>query len=737
MQTNYNLQWELYTQLNETAPPVTAQDVQTHFNIDKPRLVAIDTETTGLNITVDKPFLLVVAWKVPNSNKGKSFTLTWDAKAVSGLLKMFSTCRFIIGANIKYDLHMLRNGGAPFPFEIINERCELTDIRILRRLTMETDASFQDEKMALKQMSVKFIDPNANQDEHIVKDLLRKQNLVHRKIIKEQLKPLGYKLKDVEDKINDCRYGIEALPPEVQTLYNNWEGNATYYDVYKLNPYSMNKYAAMDGVFTIELFLLFWSDYERYNIKYNNSLVKLFEQENKLIRLYYKQETVGIKIDIEYLKQARIKLAKYLLTLQKELNTLCGEEVSENQHKQLLRIFQTKFHVPEEFFLNRKTGKITFDKAILKKLIKSENPQVRRVALVISKLRRCRKWAGTYVDSIYKIVLANGDGRLHPNTNQVGTVSGRVSGDMQQIPRDVLYDLDGNEIYHPRKMIKPSGDDFPLLVLQDFDQMEFRVQAHYTLQYGVDDINMCRMFIPYGYRHYQTQELFNIDLHKLRTQEQQENGQSVWVLNNQPWVPVDPHGMHVISAFGYNETHPDYKHLRNCAKTINFASMYGSGLKGLLDNTDLEEYPAETITKIYEAFKGNFSGVDKYQKIVNNYVKANGYIPNIYGRVYRVNYTNRGYKCANYLIQGSCADLVKQALVEIDKLLVHHNAKSRMLYTIHDEIMWELHKDEAWLIPEVEKVLNKVSGWCKIPLTCGTDLTHTNWAEKQDIKNYL
>lgn len=739
----YKLNWKMFAEVNQESRNCTLEEITTMYLQDNPQVVAIDTETTGLNITTDTPFLFIVAWKVTGATEGKTFVVGYEPTLVAEILKLFSTCKYIVGANIKYDLHMLRNGGSPFPFNILNDECSLTDVRILRRLTMESDANQQDERMALKQMSVKFIDANANADEKNIAELIRKQNLVNRNVLKTMLAPTKFKPTDVDNIIKDCRYGIEALTPEVREIYEAWlkdYGKPTYKQIHNTNKFDMNRYAAFDGVFTIEVFLVLFDQYLFDNKNSNNTLENVFKQENELIRIYYKQETVGFKVNLDYLKTSRINLAKYLITLEKELHILLGESLSENQHKELLRVFQTKYKVPKEFFINKKTNKETFDKSILTKLIKLEG-EAGRVAKIITKLRRCRKWASTYVDSTYKEVLENGDGRLHPNSNQCGTISGRISGNMQQQPKDPLYDLDGNEIFHPRKIIIPSGGDYELLVLQDFDQMELRVQAHYTIQYGCADLNLCKIFVPLGCYYKTTGEVYNYDNEALTSKwnDKDDEGNSLWIDNvtQEPWTPIDPHGMHVVSAFGLNKDHPDWKHLRQAAKTINFAVNYGSGLKGLLTNDILEDYSQEIITKIFNSYKANFKGVTAYQNIVNKYVEKNLKISNMYGRIYKVSNSSLSYKCANYLVQGSCADLVKRCLIDIDRLFVNNNLKSRVLYTVHDELIWELHREEGWVIPLVENILNSTGKWCKIPLTCGTDLTHTNWAEKKDIKNYI
>lgn len=360
---------------------------------------------------------------------------------------------------------------------------------------------------------------------------------------------------------------------------------------------------------------------------------------------------------------------------------------------------------------------------------------------MIQLLRKCRKWLSTYVDGFYKEVLENKDGRFHPTIKSTGTISGRISSNLQQQPKDSLLDTNGNELFSPRKAFIPSGNGYSYLVFQDFDAMELRVQAHYTIMYGCLDENMCKMFIPYKCFNKITNEMFDYkNINHINTYNQKdENGKSVWVDNitKKEWEPIDPHGLNVKVAFGIDETHKDFKKLRQASKMINFASNYGSGLNGLLSNAMLEEYDQEIIKKIYYTYNNNFIGVKQYQKIVQNSINTYGYVANMYGRIYRVKESSSAYKCANYLVQGSCADLVKQCLINIDKFLKTNNLKSRVLYSIHDEVIWEVSDDEGWVIKYLEAILNKTAQWCSIPLTCGTDLSNTNWKQKKDIKEIL
>lgn len=731
----YRFNWNSYLDCN-------IDFIIKEFQKDRPDIVAFDTETDGLNITVCKPFLFIVAWKVKETEQAKVFVAEWSVE-IKKLFHLFSQCKFIVGQNTKYDLHMIKNGGAEFPFEILNDNCLLTDIRILRRLTMEADASIQDEYMQLKQMAKKFIDANADEYEKEIKEIIRTTNLKHRKIANTMLAPYKIKIYEVEKIINDSRYGIEMLHPNVKKIYLNWLkefGMSNYYKVYLNHKETMQKYAIRDGVYTLELFYKLWLDLINVANKMNKSVWNIFKKESQLIPIYYEQEKIGLKINVAYLQSAKIRLANYIGTLERKLHLVCNQAVSENQHKLLISILKNKFNVSPDIFIVK--DKESFDKSVLHRLLNKldKSSPAYQVALLVQQLRTSRKWLSTYIDTIYKEVLDNGDSRYHPSNNQVGTVSGRISSNFQQMPRSPLLDFDGNELFNPRKMVVPSGNDYPYLVLQDFDQMELRVQADYTINFNCPDENMCRIFIPFKCINTINKEQFDVynPEHLKNWNKKDKDGNSIWYdpKTNSRWVPIDPHGLHVKSAFGLDESSPRWKELRNASKTINFAVNYGSGLNGLKENPALEAFGEEVIESIYSAYKENFKGITAYQRFVNSYVARNGFILNMYGRPYRLVNTDLGYKCANYLIQGSCADLVKECLLQIDLFLKKNNYKSRVLLTIHDEIMWEVHKDEIHIIKDIENILTNTAKWSKIPLTCGTDIAITNWYEKKDISKF-
>lgn len=741
------LHWEQYYRFSDDHKPIDFITLQTHFQIDKPKLIAIDTETTGLNIVKDKPFLLVIAYKVHKKPLGKVFVIDWDKEFVEKFYKLITLNQFdfLVGANLKYDLHMLRNGGAEFPFNILNHKQSLTDIRILARLLLPADSSKVESVLSLKKLAQKWVNSNANGDETIIKDLKKKESTLFRNLINEQLKVYDYSLAKVRPFYKDVELNREDLPLEIRTIYEGSKKEATYLDVFNKYPYEMNKYAAADGIYTIEVFLALYSQFENLATK-NTTIWNIFKQENELIRLYYNQEYLGFNVDLNYLYSSLERTKQYLKKLRSELIMLVQQEVTENQHKVLINIFKQKFNVSSDIFItisNQDSKKESLDITILKRImgLKESNFYAAKVAEIVFTLRKLTKWTSTYIQGVIDEVNENGDNRFHPVTDSQGTTSGRISSNLQQQPREALKDQEGNELFHPRKAFIPSGNEFPFLVLQDFDQMELRVQAHYTKVIGTPDKNLFQMFVPFECFHKEKQVLYDLEnpTHREHINDVDSQGNSLWINahTNKPWTSIDPHGMHVRTSFNIDETHKDWKHFRSASKMVNFACIYGAGLNTLLNNEDLLEFGKDNITKIYQSFKNNFPGITNYQKFVSHTIENDKQLANVYGRLYKFNNTRFGYKVGNYLIQGSCADLVKSSLLKIDNYLKENNLKSRVLYTIHDEILWEVHQSEGWVIKEIENILNKVSDWSYVPLTLGTEITYTNWADKKPIEKVI
>lgn len=715
----------------------------------KPLYIGFDTETTGLNIYKDKPFLFIISFlKNNNPLEGVVFTIDYDSEKIKPLLLEMCKAQYIIGCNTKYDLHMLANGGSEFPFQqLIKNKAQLTDVRILARLITPCDtAESHGFRNSLKSLACTYINPNANFEEKeisVIKTQLKREREVN---FSKQLRPLKMTLSKLKDMV--LEYGVQNLDDDLKRIYTNykmWYKEPTYEDIYKKERNKMLEYALRDGEYTLHLFLILLNKYfsmlNDYKDKYPNA-INIFYEENKLIEVYYRQERVGFCIDTKYLYESRDRVRDMYNSLKEKLYSYLGEQINPSQHVKLREIFINKFNVPRDYFIEvdkENNEKETLNKATIIKLKKI--PSVKPICEIIEQMRRCEKWLSTYILGIIEQVEENGINRIFPTTDSVGAVSGRVTSNFQQIPKEALFDSEGNEIFHPRKLVIPSGNGYSKLVFQDFDQMELRVQAHYTILFNNPDTTLCSMFVPYNHYMLDTNTnqnvvfQFNNEFCNNHIETKDSFGNSVWKngYDNSCWKPIDPHGILVVSALGLNENDKDFKHYRKAAKIINFAMIYGCSLKSLLSNTSLEDFDKDVITNLYNTFKITYKGVIKYQELSKNQITSYLNLANLYNRIYTFENSRAAYKICNYLIQGTCADLVKNVLIKLNNYLVNNNYKSRVLFSIHDEIVWELYDGEEHLIDTFKSIIKEATSWSFIPLTCGTDISTTNWAEAKTI----
>lgn len=377
------------------------------------------------------------------------------------------------------------------------------------------------------------------------------------------------------------------------------------------------------------------------------------------------------------------------------------------------------------------------------------------------------KWLSTYIDGVLnKIIYYNGEYRLHTTINNSGTVSGRVSCDLQQMPKyaieeededsnellleNSLCDENEKELFHPRKYIIPT--DGYTLYFSDYSQLELRVQAFYTIITGNLDYNLCKAYMPYDCHHYKTNEQFDYrnKEHILHWGDLREGhphpseykdgiedlfklGWSVWIDNktNKPWIPTDLHTKITLQAFPeLTVDSPDFKKHRYLGKSTNFGKIYGIGAKKLATSLDV---PLDIAQKLSDGFNATFPGVLGYQNETQGELTIKGYTENLYGRRYYIENPNNGYKVNNYRIQGSGADMLKEVEIKVCEYL--KDKKSRFILPIHDELCFEVAPEEESYVPKkikeiMEDVKDKVP---YLPIVAEVECTKTNWSEKESV----
>jgi DNA polymerase-1 len=697
----------------------------TYFELEKPITGGFDTETTGLHIIKDKPFLIQFGWLVPKQDFGRVFTFYPTPENMKVFFSLAKKLRYFVAHNIKYDCHMLSNIGYATEVQAMTN---LYDTTAIARLALEAIPEREGgDSLKLKKLGEKYIHPEAGRSEHIIKEELKKLNAVRIKVLTGALKqfPLEGEFtatgrqkywgkKVIEDFLKDPTMDIDLLPEGVRDVWTDWQEEypePTYEDVPRD---IMIKYGAEDIITMLEFFK------HAFPFVLKRKQLEILEMESKCILPMYRMERVGLKADLTYLEESRLKVKNYITKLRNEMYEIIGEKITVNQHQKIKDIFFAKWMIRLE----------SDDSANMKKIMSTYEGKPQRLAKLIKALRSLEKWYSTYIKPVIK--NAEYDGKAYTQINSAGAVSGRMSSNFQQFPKKPLKTLEGEELFHPRKAFIVKGGNYESTVYIDYDQIELVTQAHYTLLVSGGDTNLCRAYMPFKCRHCieGSEYDYKSEHGRLRWNELQSvSGESAWLdETGKPWTKTDLHAMTAHKA--YPEIPMDSEDFKNNyrpkGKTTNFASNYGGGPGALTGVLDISWEEAE---KLVNGYNQAFPGVIKYQEKIIQAHGQKGYVHNHYGRRYYIQDSYRAYKLANYVVQGTAADAIKQAIITIDKFLA--DKKSKMVIPIHDEIQFDIYKGEEWIVEELRHMMEKAFAWCLVPVTAGVEITYDSWANKK------
>ena len=618
--------------------------------------IAIDTETTGLHLKADKPFLLTLTF----DDKSRALDLeninTAHLQEVFMQLKSF---KYVVGHNLKFDLHMMANIGITYDGD------NLTDTMILARLALDTDEVFS---LALKSLATKYIDGSAADDQKVIKSALMKLNKA--------------------DKSREH----------------------TYKDVYDLPEYrqAMIDYALNDTEITLLLAK------KLIDVVQARKQVDTMKLENAIILPLFNMERVGLNIDREYLKDRKLLFHDYLSKKRKELHALTKDNFSVGQHAEI-----------KKWFAKNDLVLVSSDDKAMEYVKLNTEGVLKEVATLIQELRSIEKWYSVYI--VRMLEKSEYDGRAYTQINANSAITGRLSSDFQQFPKYPIYDNAGNELFHPRRMVVPTGGKYNRIAFLDYSQIELRVQANYTYEISGGDLNMCRAYMPHKCVKYYVNEQgsgyieFDPKLHV------KEIFTKDWytIEGNVKWTPTDLHSATTKEAFpDVDEKSEEFKKLRGLGKATNFAKNYGATKNALMEQFGFEE---DVAIKLDKAYYQAFPKILDYQNLVRKIYYQRGYVRNMYGRRYYMNDKRFVYRLYNYLIQGSCADMLKSKIIDVYKLLKPY--KSRFQMNIHDEMSFEIYDGEEFLIEKIKAIMEDVPRMI-VPVVAEVETTTTNWAEK-------
>lgn len=405
---------------------------------------------------------------------------------------------------------------------------------------------------------------------------------------------------------------------------------------------------------------------------------KLFtEVEVPLITVLADMEREGINLDVKGLKDFSAQLAEDITKVDDEIQQLAGTKFNISSPKQVGEILFEYLKIVDNP-KKTKTGQYATSEDILAKL-EGKHP-------IISKIldyRELVKLKSTYVDALPDLV-SGVTHRIHTSFNQVVAVTGRLSSDNPNLQNIPIRTERGRQI---RKAFIPRNEDYVLLSA-DYSQIELRVAASMS-----GDPGMC--------------EAFN--------------------------AGKDIHTATAAKVYGVPENEVT-KDMRYKAKSVNFGIIYGQGAFGLAENLNISRTEAKQLIDNY--FK-EYEGIKKFMDGQVNFAREHGYVKTLLGRkrwlrdITSSNATVRSFAERNAInapIQGSAADMIKVAMINIHNELSKMNIKSRMVLQVHDELVFDVYKPELDLIkPIIEKHMQHALP-LKVPVEVGMGVG-VNWLE--------
>lgn len=669
-----------------------------------PKVGGMDTETTGLHIVLDKPFVVTLGWVQPGTLTGWTFVVDLERypelahKTLDLWLEESKNFDIFLGQNLKFDIHMMYNIGYDFTNHI-----NLADTQHYIRFAHDSlQPGEGGPPLGLKDYTYRFITHEAKAYDRAIQ---QERNSIAKGYNIDLKRRLGVTLRELSELFDDPIFAISDLPEHILEPYLAWRHSLPLYLQHSVTSWVetdhirytdvdrglLIKYAHYDVKFTIEVYL------QTQAVVSNRHQEVGLKLENELIVPFFSMERTGFKIDIAYLEESRIKLKAYIQRRRQDFANL-ADGINIGQHARIKDILQYKYGLEI-----KSSGAAELD---LVKTRLDPQSEVYQFITVLQELRTLEKWYSAYITRFQKDLRLTD--RLYTQINSVGAVSGRVTSSFQQFPKDKITDLDGVELFHPRKIVITENK----LVYIDYSQIELRVQAFYTMLVGSPDRNMCRAYMPYECT--------------------QRDG--IWYLNESPqeeWHEVDIHGATTTYATGLSPDHPDFPKLRSTiGKRVNFAKNYGAQLNKIREMFPDKSY--EECSRINDAYYKAFPGVKAYHTYCERIAKQRAAVQNLFGISY---YNVSGHKLKNLLVQGSAAYFLKLKILQIHELLRGHATRLQM--QIHDELVFEWSPDDGSEL--LHAIIAIMEDWsdCPIPIVAETSESLTNWAEKKEMPHEI
>ena len=369
-----------------------------------------------------------------------------------------------------------------------------------------------------------------------------------------------------------------------------------------------------------------------------------------LIYVLAEMEATGVKVDTQALKQSSVTLSNQLANLEKEIHGLAGCEFNINSTKQVGEVLFDKLQLDSKA-KKTKTGGYSTSEEVLEKL-RSKHPIVDKLL----EYRGIKKLLSTYIDALPELINPT-TGKIHTSYNQAVTATGRLSSTNPNLQNIPVRDEMGREI---RKAFIADNEEC-IFFSADYSQIELRIMAHLS-----GDPHMIDAFCE----------------------------------------GEDIHAATAAKIYGLSPAEVS-SDMRRKAKTANFGIIYGISVFGLAERLDI---PRGEAKELIDGYFKSYPRIREYMDESIRAAKEKGYVETLFKRkrflpdINSHNAIVRGYAERNAInapIQGSAADIIKLAMIHIHQRFEEENLRSRMILQVHDELNFNVWKDELEKVKEI------------------------------------
>lgn len=463
---------------------------------------------------------------------------------------------------------------------------------------------------------------------------------------------------------------LDYAPISIETLIGKGAKQGSMRDV----PLEkIKEYAAEDADITLQL-----KNVLEPKLK-SEDLEKLFyEMETPLVPVLADMEYEGIRIDAKFLNDYSLVLTTKIVELEDKIIETVGAPFNVASPKQVGEILFDKMKIPYKG-KKTKTGQYSTDEEVMSELAK-DYP----IAAYILEHRGLSKLKSTYVDALPKMINPR-TGRVHSNFNQALTATGRLSSNNPNLQNIPIKTPEGSEV---RKAFIPR-DEHHVLVSADYSQIELRLIAEIS-----GDEGMIEAFQSGNDFHRATAaKVYEVDFEAV-TSEQRRN-----------------------------------------AKTVNFSITYGAGASNLANQLGISRSEAK---ELIENYWKQFSGLRDYMNKIVETAREKGCVMTLLGRRRYLRDINSRNALArsnseriaiNSPIQGTAADMIKIAMINIHNELKKNNLQTKLVLQVHDELVFDVPKSELEMVkPIIENCMKNAIPNLRVPIEVGMG-EGANWLE--------